>query len=168
MARRRNVRGVAAVQKLLRIAPENVGREIVKELHLAGPKMLARMRQKAPHRTGALRRGLSYKVYPKTLRLQVGLIGTKRGRSKLFYARIQDLGRKGQIVTAKRFRAGGQRIVFKGRKTGPDLQLYPIRVPAMTGKRFVTGRMPDLRAMLQRGLKLAWKRALSGFVGGSE
>lgn len=48
--------------------------------------------------TGALLAGVKWKVYPRSLRLQVGFLGTKAGRAKLFYARILDLGRKAQTV----------------------------------------------------------------------
>jgi hypothetical protein len=62
---------------------------------------------RAARRTGALVAGLAFKVFPKTLRLQVGLL-TKAVNRRLFYGRILDLGRKGQAGVAKR-RSSGER-----------------------------------------------------------
>ena len=167
MAKRR-LRGATTVRSMLRRLPEDVRHEMIVELNVSGRDMLGLMRGRAPQRTGATRRGLSFRVFPKTLKLMVGLISTKAGRSRLFYARIQDLGRKAQIVTARRFRAGGQRIIFRGKKFGPAVQTYTINVPAMPGKKFITGRMPELRRILQRNLKNIWQRSLSRFSGQSE
>jgi hypothetical protein len=84
----------------LKRLPESVRQEIVRELDRAGREILPVMQSRAPVRTGATRAGLSYRVLRGSLRLLVGLISTPLGRAKLFYARIQDLGRK---------RAGGHR-----------------------------------------------------------
>jgi hypothetical protein len=162
--RKRRVRGVASVRKLLRQLPDDAKNEIIVELNVSGREMLPRMQGRAPYKTGATRSGLSFKVLPKSLRLQIGLLGTKAGRSKLFYARIQDLGRKAQVVTVRRFRAGGQRLYFRGHKFGPSVQMYPMHVPFMKGKRFVTGGMRDLRVILQRNLKNIWSQALRKFT----
>lgn len=165
--RKRRVKGAAAISKMLKQLPEAVRGELVVELHVTGREMVPLMQGRAPHRTGATRRGISYRVLPQSLKLQVGLIGTKAGRSRLFYARIQDLGRKAQTVTVRRFRAGGQRLYFRRQKFGPDLQTYSMNVPSMPGKRFVTGRMTDLRRQLRSNLKNIWAKALGRFAGGS-
>lgn len=166
MARRSRVRGAATVKAVLKKLPDAVRVSLATELHRAGKEMLGRMRGRTPVRTGKLREGLDYKVLDKSLKLQVGLIGTKAGRSKLFYGRIQDLGRKAQVVTVRRFRAGGQRLHFRGQKFGPDVQTYQLRVPYMPGKKFVTGGMPDLRRILQANLKGLWAKALKRVAGG--
>ncbi len=160
------VRGAQSVKRLLNKLPDGARNQVIVELNVSGREMLGRMQGRTPIRTGALRRGLAFKVFPKTLKLQVGLLGTKAGRSKLFYARIVDLGRKAQTVTARRFRSGGQRLFLRGSKFGPDVQTYPINVRAMAGKKFVTGGMRDLRAILQRNLKNIWQNALRNFSGG--
>jgi hypothetical protein len=96
------VRGRAQVRSLLKRLPESVRQEIVRELDRAGREILPVMQSRAPVRTGATRAGLSYRVLRGSLRLLVGLISTPLGRAKLFYARIQDLGRREQTVTAHR------------------------------------------------------------------
>lgn len=160
------VRGAQSVKRLLNRLPDSVRNQVIVEFNVSGREMAPRMQGRAPMKTGATRRGISFKVFPKTLKLQVGLLGTKAGRSKLFYARIQDLGRKAQTVTARRFRAGGQRLYFRGAKFGPSVQTYAMNVRAMAGKKFVTGGMRDLRVILQRNLKNIWQNALRGFAGG--
>lgn len=164
---KRRVRGAESVSKLLRRLPDDVAQQLIVELNVSGRDMAGRMQQRAPSKTGATRAGISFKVFPKTLKLQVGLLGTKRGRSKLFYARIQDLGRKAQTVTVRRFRAGGQRLYFRGKKFGPSVQMYPMKVPFMRGRKFVTGGMRDLRVILQKNLKNIWSKSLARFGGSS-
>lgn len=160
MARRSRVQGASTIRQMLRRLPDEAKAGLLTELHRGGRDMQKRMQGRAPYRTGATRAGISYRVYPKTLRMIVGLISTKRGRSRLFYARIQDLGRKAQTVTVRRFRAGGQRLMFRGQKFGPDVQTYQMNVRAMRPKRFITGGMPDLRKILGSNLRSLWTRAL--------
>jgi hypothetical protein len=146
MARRR-VTGAATISRMLRTVADEVSLPIQTELHRAGNEMQRRMKGRAPSRTGATRSAISYRVYPKTLRLVVGLIGTKRSRNPLFYVRIQDLGRKAQTVQVRRSRRG-------------VVSSYAMNVRAMAAKRFITGGMPDLRRLLRANLKGIWRRAL--------
>lgn len=165
---KRRVRGATSISKLLKQLPDDIRHEMIVELNLSGREMAGIMQGRAPHRTGAIRRGISFKVLPQSLKLQVGLLGTKAGRSKLFYARIQDLGRRAQTVSVRRFRAGGQRIYFRGKKFGPAVQTYQMNVRGRQGLHFVTGRMTDLRRILQANLKNIWTKALGRFRGSGE
>lgn len=169
---RHPLRGIGRVRKMLRRLPDTVNAEIVVEISVTGRQMLAAVLARTPRKSGALQGGESFKVLPKSLRLQVGLLGTKRGRSKLFYGRIQDLGRKAQIVTVQRRRrvettlSTGQRIsqlrTKGGKKLSADIvSTYRMKVPAMEGKRFITGRYPDLRRILNQNLRGIFSRALS-------
>lgn len=177
MARRR-LRGIIRVRKLLRRLPEAVAGEIVVELSVTGRQMLAAVLARTPRKTGALQAGESFKVFPRSLRLQVGLLGTRRGQSKLFYGRIQDLGRRAQIVTVQRRRrvsttlSTGERLSLLrtsgGRKLSADVvSTYRMKVPAMKGKRFVTGRYPDLRRILNGNLRGIFARALKSAASGA-
>lgn len=148
------IRGVASVRRLMRRMPDAVQTEIVGELHVAGRSLVPAMRARAPSRRGKLRAGISYKVFPKTLRLQVGMLGTRAGRSKLFYARILDLGRKARSVRASRRTAGG------------GVSTYTMNVRAIRAMHFVTGFYRDLRARLRVNLKRIWDRALARVAGG--
>ena len=177
MARQR-IKGIGRFRRLLRRLPDVVRGEIIVELNVTGRGMLRAVRSRAPDLTGKLRAGLSSKVLPGSLRLQVGLIGTPAGRAKLFYGRIQDLGRKAQVVDVQRRRRvqlsrrdgstySTLRTDARGRKERADIvATYRMKVPAMEGKRFVTGRYPDLRATLKSNMRGIFARSLGKIAGG--
>ena len=180
MARRKPLRGMGRIKRLLRRLPDSVANEIVVELNVTGRDMLAAVTARTPRDRGALQSGLSKKVLPKSLRLQVGLLGTPSGRAKLFYGRIQDIGRKAQVVMVQlrrrvllKRRDGSiystLRTDARGRKERADIAAtYAMKVPAMEGKRFVTGRYPELRKMLGENLRGIFSRALSKIAGGGD
>lgn len=178
--RRRPIKGIARFRRLLRRMPDTTRAELLAELDTTGRRILQAIIARAPRLSGKLRGGLSSKVLPTSLRLQIGLLGTPAGRAKLFYGRIQDLGRKAQVVTVQRRRrvtaaiGGGKtanilRTNRSGRKETADIvATYTMRVPAMEGKRFVTGRYPDLRTELRANLKGIFTRSLRKVGGGDE
>lgn len=103
-------------------------------------------------RTGKLRAGVKSKVFSRTLRLQVGFLGTKAGRAKLFYARILDLGRKAQTVTIKRGPRAGKKM----------------KVRAIAARRFVTGGIGQLGSVINVKLSGVWDRAIRRVAAGDE
>jgi len=178
--RPRPPKGIGRFRKFLRRMPDTVRAELLAELHSTGRRMLQAVRSRTPRKFGALREGISSKVLPTSLRLQIGLLGTPKGRAKLFYGRIQDLGRKAQVVTVQRRKrvrdgiGGGKtamtlRTNKAGRKMTEDIvATYTMKVPAMPAKRFVTGRLPDLRGELRDNLKGLFTRSLNRIGGGDE
>lgn len=151
---RSQLQGVAGVRKMLRRLPESAKDEMVDALHDIAPEYLAAQQADAPvaagaHRKGvepgALRAGLSFKVLRKSLRLRVGLIGTKPGRARLFYGFIVEIGRKAQTVSVTR-------------KAG--VEPYKMRVRAMAPRPFVYKKRPALRTRLQNRLNTFWQHAL--------
>lgn len=138
------VRGAQAFRRRLKRLPDAVSTEIVDVLDDGGQKVRAAMQARARRRTGALIAGVKYKVLPKTLRMQVGLLGTKKGRAKLFYGFILDKGRKAQTVTIKR-----------GPRAG-----HSMKIRARQGDYFVSGRYRELRDMINRRANLVFDRAL--------
>lgn len=172
MARRPNIRGLIRVRRLLKRLPDAVSGEMIVELNVTGRQMVAAVQARTPSRTGALRTGETFKVFPKTLRLQVGLLATRSGQSKLFYGRIQDRGRRAQTVLVQRRKrvsvtlSTGQTLSLlrtgrSGRKLKSDIvSTYKMKVPAMEGKRFITGRYPDLRRTLGENLRGIFMRGL--------
>lgn len=179
---RRPIRGIARVRRLMRRLPDLVGQEIVVELFVTGRRMVAAVLARTPRKSGALAAGISQKVLPKSLRLQIGLLGTPRGRARLFYGRIQDLGRTEQVVRVTRrvkarqivgnnrngsirqtlFRVTETRMRRRGPNKGTPIgSPYNLRVRGSQPKRFVTGRYPDLRAELNKNLRGIFARALS-------
>lgn len=161
-------KGIARFRRLLRRLPGVVRGEIVAELYVTGRQMVQAVLAKTPNRRGALRSGIKSKVLPTSLRLQIGLIGSKAERAGLFYGRIQDLGRRAQIVSVRRYRRGARSLDvdrFKlGRGGGKSAKLtttYQMRVRGMAPKRFITGRYPDLRQTLNQNLRGIFARSLT-------
>jgi hypothetical protein len=154
MARR--IKGAARVRSLLKRIEPAMRDEMIAVLTDGGREMAAAMRAdapvlKAPHKgrtAGALVAGFTFKVYPKTLKLRVGLVGKSINKA-LFYARILEFGRgiKRQFDTL-------------GRRIGV---IQPLR--------YVYGRRPDLRRAVDGRLRGIWKRALqkaSAGAGGTD
>lgn len=165
MARTR-IAGLAAKQRALRALPQEAQKQFVKPLSDAGAKIAKAMQDKAPAKSGALRQGITFRVYETSLRLVVGLLAAAGWRPALFYGRIQDLGRKAQTVTVHRSRGGWATTINAGRaklnaKTGKLVDSYPLKVKAMAGKHFVTGRYSDLRTELRQDLTKAYDQAVT-------
>lgn len=110
MAGRSRLRGDRNFRKILKQLPSSAQDEMGDILEASGIELLAEMRRDVPVASGALKAGLSSKLLRKTLRLRVGLIGTPRGRAKLFYGFIVELGRKARTVTIKRGPQAGARM----------------------------------------------------------
>lgn len=171
-------RGGAKFRRLLKGMPDAMSTQLISVLNNGGRALQSAMRARAPKRTGAVAAGITYKVLEKTLRLRVGLIGTPRGRARLFYGRIQDLGRRGKTVLVQRRRQVSVNIgrgefrdvlrTSRGRKRAEDIvTTYRMKVRPMAPKRFITGRYPDLRGAIGAALRGIWTRALRSIAGGS-
>lgn len=166
MARTR-LRGAGRFRRTLKALPDAVAQEIVVELNVTGRTVRSLMQAKAPKKSGRLAAAITYRVLPKSLRMQVGLIGSQKERNDLFYGRIQDLGRKAQVVQARR-RVGTLADPRNG-SVRSVLKTYRMRVRAMAPKRFITGRYADMRSTLKTNLQGIWTRALStAAAGGSD
>jgi hypothetical protein len=154
---RSKLKGSKSFRRILRGLPEATRAEMADVLTKTGPAAAAivegRVDATTKRGTGRLRAGVKWKVYPRTLRLQVGYLGTKAGRAKLFYARILDLGRKAQTVN-----------VTRRANAAP----YQMKVRAIAPKRFVTGGMGALRQVVSVRLRGVFDRALRRIGGGDE
>ncbi|MDF0489206.1 hypothetical protein PX554_13780 [Sphingomonas sp. H39-1-10] len=144
------VKGRRQFRRIVQQMPDAAREEVIEAFGRAGLRAQAAMRARAKHKTGTLQQGVKYKVLPKTLRLQVGLLGTKRGRSKLFYGFVLDKGRKAQTVT-----------ISRGKRTGKTMKVRQI-----VGDHFVSGRYPDLRDSVIREVKPLFNRILARIGGG--
>lgn len=150
MAARNLWRGGKAFRRVMKGLPVAVHREMEDVLEDGGRDIRRLIVAKVRRRTGALARGIQYRLLRKTLRLRVGLIGSPRARAKLFYGRILDLGRKAQTVKVTR------------RNTRP----YVMRVRRIAPQRFITGSYAAARSVIQRRLRGVWDRALRAVAGG--
>lgn len=156
MARARSrIRGSKGFRRILRQMPDAMRDELVDVLRKAEPDaravIAARVSGTTKRRTGKLIAGVKSKTFPRTLRMQAGFLGSKSARAKVFYARILDVGRKAQTVSAKRRGSG---------------KTYPLRLGRIAPKRFVTGGFGDLRSIMSRQLRGVWERALRRISGG--
>lgn len=158
------IRGIGAMRRRLREMPEAIAEEIGVVLRRAGPRIQMRMRARTPRRTNALATGIVWKYFPRSQRLEVGVTtkgrqtsgrGASASRFPLFYGRIQDLGRKPQIVNVRRRTTGGKTVSYR------------LNVRAMAGKHFVTGENGDLRNEVSAGLQGIFARALGRTGGGA-
>lgn len=150
--RKKRVRGAASVRRVMKNLPDAVRDEMIEVLESGSIELQRLIAGATPRRTGKLREGIKRRVLKQSLRMQVGLLGTKKGRARLFYGRILDLGRKAQTVN-----------VTRRKNTAP----YLMRVRGIAAKRFVTGRYPDVRAIIGRRLRGIWERALPKAAGGA-
>ena len=176
---RRPLKGIGRVRRLMRNLPDATQGEIVTELHLSGRRLRDAIRPRTPVKTGKLRSEIDFKVFPKSLRLIVGLIGSVAARRDVFYGRIQDLGRRAQVVLVQRRRRvavdiGGGRtsnilMLERRRKRAQDIvATYRMRVRGMAPKRFITGRYPDLRREVKTNLSGIFARGLRRVAGAGE
>lgn len=147
--------GSKSFRRLLKNIPEQARVEIAHAMEDAAPRIAAQMRANAPEKTGALRAGIKWRVSRRLLRLQVGLIGTKRGRAKLFYGYILNFGRKARKVNVRRRAPGGA------------ISSYVMNVRGFRGLHFVTGGFRDLRAQLNAKLRDIWSKILKHAASGA-
>lgn len=154
---RSRIRGSKGFRRLLRGAPTAMRAEMADVLEKTRAPAVAVVRGRVAAstrtRSGALLAGVKARVYPRTLRLTVGYLGTKAGRAKLFYARILDLGRKAQTVSVTR---------------RTNAKPYQMRVRAIAPKRFVTGGLGDLQRVVGIRLRGVWDRGLRRIATGGE
>lgn len=155
MARRKSefrTRDRIRVRRVLQGMGPEVEREVISAYKRHAPAILAYARGEVPTRSGRLRAALAFKIYPKTLRLRIGLL-TKRIQSKFFYAHILEAGRRAQVVKVRR-----RRPVSGG------VAVYMMRVRAISKDRydFVRGRAEqfmqrtlgdEMRGVLGKALK---------------
>lgn len=132
---------------LKRLTPEARG-EMVVEMNLIGDDELARMRRDVARKSGFLASGLSKKVYPKSLRLRVGIIGKKVNRDR-WYRWIIEKGRKAQTVTVNRRRG----------RSSPST--YSLRVRAMRARPYVFSGGGAAQIARSRRLQGFWSKVLA-------
>lgn len=154
MARRKSefkTRDRIRIRKLLQNIGPAAEREVLQAYQRHAPAMVAYARNEAPSRSGKLRAALAFKIFPKTLRLRIGLL-TKAVQRRVWYARILEYGRKAQSVKVNR------------RKPSGGTTRYIMRVKAIPEGRydFVRGRAEEfmqrtlgdeLRGVLGKALK---------------
>jgi hypothetical protein len=141
--------------------PDGAKAQVLAALEGTGKQLAALMRARAPVLThpvrgrveGALRAAIGYKMFPKTLRMTVGIEGSKTVRGKLFYANILQWGRKAQTVTIKR-----------GVRQGAAMHVSPIGPMYF----IITRDDREVRNALTRNLQEFWPKALARVAEGGD
>ncbi len=144
------VRDRQRIRRILTSIGPEAEKEVVSAYQRHAPAILAYARGETPSRSGNLRARLAFKIFPKTLRLRVGLL-TKAVQRKAWYARILEYGRKAQNVRVNR------------RKPSGGTTQYIMRVKAIPSGRhdFVRGRATEfMRRTLGRDLNGVLTKAL--------
>lgn len=158
MAKRRALKGAGRIRKMLRRLPDDVAIEINAVLASAGQQGLVYARSQTPAKTGALRNALAVKLYPKTMRMRLGLIG-KRQQRNFFYGHILDKGRKARAVRVQRRTPSGAIIN------------YIMRVSPISPARYdiVYGRAEQfIKGLVNKPLRDVYTKALRRAAGVSD
>jgi hypothetical protein len=164
----RDVDGLAQTYSLFDAIPESARNRLAAELGLIATDVLAAQRSDVAKRTGELSAGLSEEVQIDELRARVGLLGIKGGRSKLFYGRIVEAGRRAQVVLVQRRRRGGGKLRLGPgrRKRAEDIAAtYSLRVSPLPPRPFVHVDRPEIRA--EERLAGFWAQVISDAGGTS-
>lgn len=167
----RRVRGDKSFARLLKQLPDAVKKEIIVEHHVTGREVLAEQQARVPVRRGKLKAGLSMKVLPASMRLQVGLIGRPINR-RLYYGRIVQFGRKAQVVIATRRNVlaatrplGGRSNSYKNLALKHGVKgAYKMRIRATAPRNFL---YPRTQAQLSQPYQQIWGRALDRAAAGA-
>ncbi|NLS28160.1 hypothetical protein S2M10_31690 [Sphingomonas sp. S2M10] len=139
------LQGVDAIQQMMDQVSSAARDELAVELGIISRDLLAWQRSAAPKDTGELAGFLSIWVMVDELRARVGFISAKGARgqgnkTKVFYGRFVQYGRKAQTVLVTRHlkrkvRGNGRygttkRVIYDGKP-------YPLRVKAMAPRNFI-------------------------------
>jgi hypothetical protein len=137
------LKGQAAAMALFDNLPKASDDELINVLPKMGAAVLAAQRQDVAIRTGDLWRGLSVQVLSGGHKIRVGIVGkadaASSKKSNLFYGRIVEFGRRGQVVNVqRRRRVGGRLRTTRGRKRAEDIvSTYTMKVPSAAPRPFV-------------------------------
>ncbi len=173
MAGKRRMRGDRAFKRLLKALPDSARKQMVVLLNSTGREQLSRAKALVPvGKTGELKRGLTFKVLPASLRLKVGLIG-KPLNKRLFYGLIVEFGRRAQtkIVTRSgtlaRARSAGLKVRSNRYKTAALSAgvkgAYKLKIRAMAPRHFVYNTS---RTALNEPFRELWAQSLNRAANG--
>lgn len=143
------VQGLAEANAFMGAIPVAARHEFADMAGKIGRDVLAAQKRDVAKRTGKLEAGLSLALLTEQLRVKVGLLGIKRGRSSLFYGILVETGRKAQTVLVtrrlKRKVRGNGRNGTK-RPVSYEGKPYPMQVKALAARPFIHKDRPEIRA----------------------
>lgn len=157
------VRGLAEANSLLGALPAAARHELADEIGRIGRDVLAAQQRDVARDSGELQAGLSLQLLTDELRVRVGLLNTRPGRSKLYYGRFVENGRRAQTVLVTRhlkrkvrgngktsarrmaYEATGHRLRKRGPNAGtPVGSAWKMRVRAMGARPYVYKDRPEI------------------------
>lgn len=161
------VEGLAESASLLGAIPDAAREQMGVELGLIGRDVLNLQRAAVPIRSGDLRGGLTLKLLIDALRVRVGLLDLKKGRSPLYYGRFVNYGRKAQtVIVQRRRRVNGKLRSSRGRKNSADISAtYKLNVKAEAAHPFIEVDFDEVAAV-QR-LRSFWDSVIGRAEGGA-
>jgi hypothetical protein len=145
----RAVDGLAEAYSLFDRIPDAARERLGAALAGIASDVLAAQQRDVAKRSGQLESGLSFEVLIDELRARVGLLGIVGKRSRLFYGRIIEAGRRAQTVLVQRRRrvAGQLRLGPGRRKRAEDIaSTYSLKVRPLPPRPFVHVDRPEIRA----------------------
>ena len=150
-------RDIGRTRRLLKRLPDTVQASVLQVYAEIGPAIEGVGRSQAPVRTGRLRSALKFRIMPRSLRFEYGLIG-RRLQKSLFYGYILEVGRK----------AGTSRAFQRRLKNGKLTKRYTVQVKAISRDRydFVFGRVRVYaKQLIAERIKKIWTQALRDAAG---
>lgn len=146
---------------LLPQVARDVFADLLKEL---SDDVLADERRLAPKDTGALEAALSEQLLVEQLKARIGLIGRGVNR-QYFYGRIQNFGRRAQIVNVERRMRIARGMSKKRARLAGLVQRYKLRVRVAPPHVFIDFGSPEQSANIDRRLNEFWDRTLDQVPG---
>lgn len=159
------IRGLEAAYALFNALPQAAQAELATTLGTIADEALEIQESLVPVRTGDLKAALTIDKALEALRVRVGLLG--KGRSKVFYGRIVEFGRRAQTVRVIRGTIASVRSYVSKRRRARAQKLrkaYLLRVPAMAARPFVHIES-RIDAVAARYMADFWDRTLNRSAG---
>lgn len=157
----RPVDGLAETFALFDRLPDVARDRLAEEVEEIAGEVLAAQRRDVAKRSGALAAALSLEVMIEGLRARVGLLSVVGKRSRLFYGRIIEAGRRAQTVMVKRRPRGSGASSGRRRRRRADAvaSVYSMKVRPMAPRPFVRVDRPEIHA--EQRLANFWSKVAS-------
>jgi hypothetical protein len=156
------VQGLAETYALFDRIPQSADEQLTRLVVDIGLDVLGAQQRDVAKRTGTLASGLSIQADPGQHRARVGLLGTT-GRSKYYYGRFVEFGRRAQtVIVQRRRRTGGKlRLNRSRRKMAEDIAAtYSMHVSPLAPRPFVHVDRPEIRT--EQRLAAFWGKVKAG------
>lgn len=159
--RSNRVDGLAESYSLLGRLPDAARDQVGVEMARIGYEVLAAQKRDVAKDTRALEAGLGLELQLQELRMRIGLLSFKSGRTRLYYGRFVEFGRRRRVVNVVRGTTDSRAYSAKKRRAR-KLTLrkpYDMKVPFMRARPFIYKDRPELRP--EQRLANFWSEVLN-------